>query len=377
MNVPAIRILSRTLDLLAEVDCYESLVFARSWQGVGSFEIHAPFDAKGASFLRIGNIIMLDSDGHRSGIIRSIQCVDDHRRTNMIVKGVTLDGLAAQRITVPPSDPVYGGYSLVPLPGASPIPAETALKTFARRHMSEPEDVKQSLPIEISPDQGRGAPSMWLSRLDPLDSVLQGISEFYDIGWEVYVDLANRAYVFDCVLGTDRSVEQSTNSRVIFAPHFENILNVRYDRDITPMRNVGYAAGFGDGVDRTIIKVFDGDEPLGFDRFETYMDCGNLEIVETETALSLEQEGLHRLGQLSQVESFTATIAPGSPFKYGQQWNLGDRVTLVDRALGYTLSPRATTVSERYEAGNLGIDARFGSGPPHLRQVIRGLLPAR
>ena len=40
MNIPSIKILSPDLQLLNEVDLYTSLQLTRSWQGVGSFELH-------------------------------------------------------------------------------------------------------------------------------------------------------------------------------------------------------------------------------------------------------------------------------------------------------------------------------------------------
>lgn len=40
MEIPSIKILSPSLQLLNEIDLYTSLQLTRSWQGVGSFELH-------------------------------------------------------------------------------------------------------------------------------------------------------------------------------------------------------------------------------------------------------------------------------------------------------------------------------------------------
>lgn len=69
MEIPSIKILSPSLQLLNEIDLYTSLQLSRSWQGIGSFELHLIGNQKN---IAVGNLIMLGNDGHRAGVIRSI-----------------------------------------------------------------------------------------------------------------------------------------------------------------------------------------------------------------------------------------------------------------------------------------------------------------
>ena len=60
-------------------------------------------------------------------------------------------------------------------------------------------------------------------------------------------------------------------------------------------------------------------EPIGLARFETFLDCGVLEITETDTALSLTEEGLHKLKEYKKTESLTAAIVqPGGSIRDDQ-----------------------------------------------------------
>ena len=59
MEIPSIKILSPSLQLLNEIDLYTSLQLSRSWQGIGSFELHLIGNQKN---IAVGNLIMLGND---------------------------------------------------------------------------------------------------------------------------------------------------------------------------------------------------------------------------------------------------------------------------------------------------------------------------
>ena len=385
MKVPCIRILGKDLELLAEIDLYTSLLFTRSWQGVGEFEFHTAGN-RFVDLLREGAYIMLDNDGHRCGIIRSVQLDSGENGISISVRGQTLDGLATQRYTIPPEETgevkPNGGYDNVPMLTStddtpSPVSGETILKTYAARHLinSTGIDPKRIFPLlTIADDLGRGGKTVWMSRYEQLDAVLQKASEYTDIGWEVYLDLKNKQLVFDVIPGVDRSVIQSKNSRVFFSTDFENITNLSYAHDVLNLRNLAYAGGVGEGAERTVLKVTnDASEPEGLDRFETFLDCGELEIAETDTSFGLEEEGRHQLLDYQKEESLTATIAPSGSFVYQEQWDLGDLVTVLDRRIGVEQEKRITQITERYEPQSCGIDVTFGTPPANIERVIRSI----
>lgn len=381
MKIPSIRILRREdFRLLHELDLYTSLLWTRSWQGVGEFEFRVPL-ALGSDVLHEGSIIMLDNDGHRAGIVRSVQIDSGENGIVTTVQGQSLDGLAAQRYTVPSGDPLNGGYDNVPAitsagESPSPIPAETILKTYVKRHMSYFTDIQRGfLNLHTWDDYGRGMKTVWMSRYEPLDSVLQKIAEYTDIGWEFYIhDILETYIFFDVIPGVDRTAGQTQNSRVIFSMDYENINTLTYSHDVNSYKNLAYAGGVGDGADRAVLAVTNEEAiPTGYDRFETFVDCGQLEMTETETALSLREEGKHKLLDYPKNESLTAAIAPSSSFLYRKDWDLGDLVTIVDKASGVTADRRISQVTERYEADSYGIDVTFGTPPKHIDRAVRSL----
>ena len=368
MRIPNIRVLSPELDLLAEVDTYTSLMFKRSWQGVGDFEFHIAGDYP-SSLLEEGNFIILDNDGRRAGVIRSCQQEDGGEGLQITVKGQTLNGLASQRVTVPLEGEANGGYDVVPAlatPGDTPAPvsAETILKTYAVRHLISPLDAKRAIPnLHVADDIKRGLHTVWLSRFEQLDEVLEAVGTYTDMGWEIRADTEARRLIFDAVPGVDRSASQHQNSQAVFSLEFESLQSL-----------TGYAGGVGEGAARTVLKVTnDAAEPIGLERFETFLDCGALELTGSDTAMSLEEEGRHRLQEYSFTESLTAEVPLAGSFLYRIHWNLGDLVTVVDRGIGVAADMRITQVAERYEARDMGLEVTFGAAPAHLGRVIRRL----
>ena len=379
MQIPSIRVLSPALELLGEFDAYTSLQFSRLWQGVGDFEFHLVGELD-ERVLAQGNLVLLDADGTRAGIIRSVEQDDGEGGVTVTVRGQTLNGLAGQRTTLPLEGEANGGYDVVPaLESAGqtpdPVPAETILKTYAGRHLANPLDPKRKIPLLVlAPDQGRGMETVWMSRFEPLDEVLQAVGEYTDMGWGIHLDPDGGNLVFDVLPGVDRTDQQSENSAVVFALEFESVESLKYLRDVSGHRNLAYAGGAGEGADRTVLKVTNNaEEPEGLERFETFIDCGTLEIVGSDTAMSLEEEGKHKLLDYPRTESLTATLPQGGSFQYRRHWDLGDLVTVLDRNLGVAADMRIAQVTERYEAGSYGVDITFGEAPKHLGRVIRSL----
>lgn len=374
LKIPAVRVLSPAVELIGYIDAYSSLLFKRSWQGVGEFQLVASYKA-GAGKLQKGQIIMLGADGHRAGIITGIAEVETLESVTVTATGTTLDGIANRRITLPDNDAYNGGYDNVPSLSASvsspsPVSAETILKTYADRHMVNPTDTKRRIPgLVIAPNLSRGKTAVWMSRLEPLNEVLQAVSEFTDTGWEIYIDLANKRFVFDIRPGVDRSFEQSENSRIIFSQDYDNISAASYKYDSSALKNLGYAGGAGENENRIILKVTNNDaEPEGLDRRETFIDCGDLEIVETATTMSLSEEGKHKLKDFPESEAVSATAVPDG---YLSHWDLGDKVTVVSKKTGYRFDTHITEISERYESGNIGIDITIGAPSPDMGRTIR------
>lgn len=373
-----IKILDRDLSLLGVIDNYTALDFRRSWQGTGDFTLTVCGYER---ILDIGNIIMIGNDPYKAGVIRKVQPVSDEKGVITAISGQTLNGLTSQRTLIPQEN--NGGYFSVPLSGSqNGESAETIIKTMissclgsAAAQSRQLRSSGGSLMLHTASDRHRGIITEWGCRFTQLDEELQALCEYCDCGYEIYIDFANRRYVAEYLPGTDRSVHNSGEvSRVILSKEFESVERIEYTADMTNCKNLAYCGGKGDGEDRTVISVTNGsDIPTGFDRYEAFIDCGELENVETETSVSLRRAGKHKLEEYSFIESLTAVVSQSGSFRYKEHWDLGDLVTVRDKRLDRTQDIRITEVLESYEPTKRTISVTLGKPPKDIKRAIRSI----
>ncbi len=378
MDYPSIKILSNDFTFLSELDVYTSLRFKRAWQSYGDFEIHLIGQHP---YAQIGNYIMIDNNADKVGIIKSVTHNAGPEGITTTLKGYHLNGIMTQRIVLPYTDNANHGYFCVPKKVAGqavvPAPAETVLKSFVKACFPATQNDPRHIDMLIAADQLRGNKTVWLSRYDQLDEVLQSICEYTDVGYKVQLDTANKTLVFDISTGVDRTAGQSDNSRVIMSTEYESINSLDIQDDKTKQKNVGYAAGVGEDENRLVIAITnDNTMPAGLERSEVFIDCGTLEAAETDESLSLSDEGKHKLLDYKTQKSITASYNFAGSFTYGRDFDLGDLVTIADRLFCIQIDKRITEIEECYEAKSSSINLTFGTAPEHLNRVIKSFLPA-
>lgn len=112
--------------------------------------------------------------------------------------------------------------------------------------------------------------------------------------------------------------------------------------------NIAYVGGAGVGRDRIILEresLFDTIDDSQWNRIETFLDSGN----ETNMG-SLAAEGDAYLVEHGVGVMFSMNVPVGSPYIYGEKWNLGDRVT--GKYKGYVFDMRVISVTTVIDKDN-------------------------
>lgn len=366
-----IRILTPILDLLAEIDDHESLLFTRRWHEVGEFELRINRYKRHTELLQRGNLIMLGSHRNKVGIIkhREIELDENGKKTeNWLVKGIALKGVTAQRLVVPPANDSHDRAS-----GA----AETVMKHYVNNHIVNPIDVKRKIDmIVIASDQQRGSSISWESRFKNLAEELVEISKASGLGWDIILDLQQKKWIFDVFEGRDLTVNQSVNPPVIFSPQFESLKQLSFVESDYNYRNYGYIAGQGEGADRRVVEV---GEAEGLSRIETFIDSRDISeqdedqqaLPEEQVIAKLRERGQQKLSEFAQEFFLEGQVLTNSPFVYEKDYDLGDIVTIQNREWGVTRDARITEIKEIYEPGGFQIEATFGESRPTLVKKLK------
>ncbi|ARK28802.1 siphovirus ReqiPepy6 Gp37-like family protein [Halalkalibacter krulwichiae] len=396
----SIKILSNEFEPLFDTTDYVSMMFTERWHGVGEFQLVIHREANGVEYIQKDALIALASN--KVGIVkhREIQLDENGKETeNWLFKGWTLKGLALQRITVPPSHTAYDRRS---------ADAETVMKHYVLNNLVSPEDPRRAMNnVVIAANQQRGQSISWQSRFKNLAEELEAISLASGLGWDIVLDTSNNQFLLDVYEGKNLSVDnQDGHSPVFFSPEFGNLRSQGFVDSDLDYRNIGYVGGQGEGVEREIIEL---GEAAGINRYEVFIDARDIggedeegnEITPEEEKAMLSDRGQQKLDEMQNEMYLEAQImSPVSqtvyehefigyaspyqplydrkkktelfgPFVYEKDYNLGDIVTVMNRAWGVIADQRITEITEIHEASGFQLEATFGLARPTLISKLK------
>ena len=162
--------------------------------------------------------------------------------------------------------------------------------------------------------------------------IVQDICATFDYGFEFA--WTGDGFQINLYKGTDRSFDQTDNTFVVFSPEFENLGNTEYIRDTSNYANGAIIAGEGEGLDRKHVFVYPEDIE-GFRRRIIYIDARNSssnngELTNKQYRTLLAEEAKGKLEQRKITTSFNGEILNYNNYTYGVDYNLGDKVSIVN-----------------------------------------------
>ena len=112
----------------------------------------------------------------------------------------------------------------------------------------------------------------------------------------------------------------------------EDILSSSYYTNDQDVKTLAYVAGEGEGTARKTAVV--GAES-GLNRYEMYLDARDVstnegEISESEYKEVLSRRGLEKLNEALPVEAFDSEVDPNVTYKYKEDYDICDVVTVVN-----------------------------------------------
>lgn len=351
----AIRILSKGLNLLGEVDNYLSFSFTRKYYSYGEFQLVTNIKVQNTGKLNVGNLVMIGNDKSKVGIIKHKEIkINEAGEEILTVKGYSISHFLTQRITIPltgeAQDSIEGN-------------AETVMKHYVKRNCLDIKGMKFPSFI-ISENQNRGEQIKWTSRYKNLAEELEKISRITDVACTIYPDFKTKTYIFDVYNGRDFSASQNINPPVIFSSKFDNVESQEYVDSLLDFGNYAIVAGQGEGVNREIIMM--GSEASGFDKSVIIVDARD-----EEGSSDLPSRGAAKLKEHERIISFNAEIITKGPFEYEKDWDLGDIVTVQNSDWNVEVDTRITEVTEIYETSGFRLNVVFGEGPLTLGEKIK------
>ena len=338
-----VRIYTATMNFAGIVDNFSSLQWNRKYSEPGSFELHCPITAANTALLHRGSLVW-KKGAKEAGVIEDLKLEETAKKAEITAKGRFLSSYLDRRLI----RPFYACYGKK---------AEIAIREIYSN--AEPIPL-----VELGEVQGYMETVTFQATYQNLLAKVEEICSGMATGFRFRPDFVNKKIYFELYRGLNHSITQSDRERVIFSDGFANLDSATYEENDQVYKTVCYVGGQGEGSDRTIVEVGATDS-TGLERRESFLsatDVRNDNISDSQYRDALKQRGNAALANAIMASSFDATVNPNGNFRYLEDYDLGDIVTVQKEAYGITQNLRITEISEVYENGIYKIEPKFGEG---------------
>lgn len=351
----SIRIFDKDINLLGEIDNYESLDITRRFYKTGEFELKIKASKLHTDKLVKNNLILVGKYFNKVGIIlhREFSYSQGKENTDLlIIKGYLLQGLTNRRLIIPNVNESYMSFK-----GSQ----EYIIKSFVENNCINPANLNRKInKLVLAENKNRGNEDLWRSSYENLGEKLKEIGEYSGLGWNILLDPKNKEFVFDVIESKDLTINQSTLPPVIFRSDFNNIITRQYTESIINSKNVVYSGTKEDG---TKIVLSAGDV-TDFERIETFVDTNSDEVSEITKSAQVA------LKDLEELKTFEIDVNSNNTFIYEKDYDLGDIVTIQDRKLKVTMDSKIVEIKETYTPKTFKLKLTFGKSIPNVLEKI-------
>lgn len=337
-----VRVYNSKLYRLGQIENQTSLIWTRRFFSPGDFELHAPITDRNLNLLQAGNIISM-KDAKEAAVIEDIEKEESDVKNEITAKGRFLSAYMDRRViatvfnfkgkTEEAIRAVYGAVTPIPLVELGPL-----------------NGFEEEIEFQVS----------FKNLLDTEEK----LSKASLTGIRFRPDFLNHKIIMETYQGTDHSITQGKRRRVTFSESYNNLKNAIYKYNDQLLKTCAIVGGEGEGLERKIIKVGGGE---GLDLREVFVDARDVSsdgLTSEQYEAALQQRGLDALNEQSAAESLECEAEPNVNYTYGEDYDLGDIVSVKKKKWGLYMNQRITEAKEVYEFGGGFVVPTFGSPLP-------------
>lgn len=336
---------------LAVIDTYNSLIWANRFRQCGDFEIYVSMSTEMADVLQVGRWVVRPDDD-MAGIIEKVESgTDEENGDYLLVTGRCLRQILGRRII----------WEQTTITGT----AENGLRQLVNDALISPADeARKYAPLVLAAAHGYTETVDAQYTGDNLLEAIEALCAAKNYGFKIILDTNAQQLLLDFYKGTDRSMSQFTNPRVIFSEDNDNLLASTYTKDTANYKTVALVMGEGEGADRRRVTVGRSIDQEGLHRRELYVDARDLssndgQISAEEYDAQMAERGNTGLSEAPIVESMEGTVEPKQMYIYKQDYYLGDIVTVANKH-GIAVDTQVLEVVEVWDEDGYTCTPTFG-----------------
>lgn len=364
---------SSEMELQGIVEKIASLIWTRRYWSCGEFKLLVPFTEEHSRMLVKNNIIMKRGDDEAAQI-RYVSITKNSQGLEEIeVQGKFLIAWIGKRI--------------IKKQIITNDTTQNILYRIVRENVTNPADTARKIPdVSIATDDEdteSGVIDYTSEQYTNAQLAVETAAKAAKLGIRMRTDARTGAHVFSVYEGRDLTAGNTAgNAPCIFSQEFDNIVEQEYTNSVENLKTTAFVGGEEkEGVARKVAEV--GGSAAGLAREEVFINATDIvqeyedddgeqvTLTDTEYLALLSARGAEELEQYAETLSFGSKINTFANLIYRTDYDLGDRVTCVNKRWGIRIDVRITEIAETYQNNVEEIDITFGESLPALLTQIR------
>lgn len=364
---------SSEMELQGIVEKIASLIWTRRYWSCGEFKLLVPFTEEHSRMLVKNNIIMKRGDDEAAQI-RYVSITKNSQGLEEIeVQGKFL-------IT-------WIGKRIIKKQIITNDTTQNILYRIVRENVTNPADTARKIPdVSIATDDEdteSGVIDYTSEQYTNAQLAAETAAKAAKLGIRMRTDARTGAHVFSVYEGRDLTAGNTAgNAPCIFSQEFDNIVEQEYTNSVENLKTTAFVGGEEkEGVARKVAEV--GGSAAGLAREEVFINATDIvqeyedddgtqvSLTDAEYLALLSARGAEELEQYAETLSFGSKINTFANLIYRTDYDLGDRVTCVNKSWGIRIDVRITEIAETYQNNVEEIDITFGESLPALLTQIR------
>lgn len=364
---------SSEMELQGIVEKIASLIWTRRYWSCGEFKLLVPFTEEHSRMLVKNNIIMKRGDDEAAQI-RYVSITKNSQGLEEIeVQGKFLIAWIGKRI--------------IKKQIITNDTTQNILYRIVRENVINPADTARKIPdVSIATDDEdteSGVIDYTSEQYTNAQLAAETAAKAAKLGIRMRTDARTGAHVFSVYEGRDLTAGNTAgNAPCIFSQEFDNIVEQEYTNSVENLKTTAFVGGEEkEGVARKVAEV--GGSAAGLAREEVFINATDIvqeyedddgeqvTLTDAEYLALLSARGAEELEQYAETLSFGSKINTFANLIYRTDYDLGDRVTCVNKRWGIRIDVRITEIAETYQNNVEEIDITFGESLPALLTQIR------
>ena len=364
---------SSEMELQGIVEKIASLICTRRYWSCGEFKLLVPFTEEHSRMLVKNNIIMKRGDDEAAQI-RYVSITKNSQGLEEIeVQGKFLIAWIGKRI--------------IKKQIITNDTTQNILYRIVRENVTNPADTARKIPdVSIATDDEdteSGVIDYTSEQYTNAQLAAETAAKAAKLGIRMRTDARTGAHVFSVYEGRDLTAGNTAgNAPCIFSQEFDNIVEQEYTNSVENLKTTAFVGGEEkEGVARKVAEV--GGSAAGLAREEVFINATDIvqeyedddgtqvSLTDAEYLALLSARGAEELEQYAETLSFGSKINTFANLIYRTDYDLGDRVTCVNKRWGIRIDVRITEIAETYQNNVEEIDITFGESLPALLTQIR------